>query len=233
MEDNKLRAITGILNEAYDDWYDNSSEEFFYQDNDGISEMLEEACDFVHVCMDTERYEEGFQVGNQMLTMEILCENEYGGEEFSLRDMADYEFLNRDLKRVTLDSIYCAYHAVPPAKRPESLCNMIVNASVNGITLEAVMQHGDEELPGFEEFLPSWVAYLGDRTGYDADRLILEAVDLLNDISLGVQYAETYAAIHPRLYLNILENERSLAADDMVSIGIEAMKKIQIGRAHV
>lgn len=224
--DSQELAITGILNEEYDDWYDSSSEEFFYQDNDGISKMLEEACDFVHICMDTERYEEGFQVGNQMLTMEILCENEYGGEEFSLRDMVDYELFNRDLKRMILDSMYCAYHAVPSARRPETLYGMIVNAREDAVTLEKIMQHGDEELSGFEEFLPSWVTYLGEKTGYDADRLILEAVDLLNDISLEMQYAETYADIHPGLYLKILENGKSLTAEDMVSIGIKALKRI-------
>jgi len=54
----------------------------------------------------------------------------------------------------------------------------------------------------------------------------LEAAGLLNDVSLEVQYAEEYAAIHPGLYLNILENGKYAAANDMVSIGIKAMKAI-------
>lgn len=135
-------TITGILNEEYDDWYDDSKDEFYYEDNSGISDMLEEACDFVHICMDMERYHEGFEVGNQMLAMEILCDNEYG----------------------------------------------------------------DEELPAFEDFLPLWITYLGGKKGHEADRLILEAVGLLNDVLLEVQYAEKYAAVHPGLYLSILEN---------------------------
>ena len=224
--DSQEIAITGIWNEEYDDWYDDSSEEFYYEDNSGISNMLQEACDFVHICMDIERYKEGFEVGNQMLAMEILCNNEYGGEEFSLGDMVHHELLNCDLEQIILDSVYCAYHAVPPAKRPEVLYGIIVNAREDAITLEAIMQHGDGELPAFEEFLPLWIAYFGDKTGHDADRLIGEAVDLLNDVSLEVQYAEKYAAVHPELYLNILENGKYAAANDMVSIGIEAMKTI-------
>ena len=109
--DSQEITITGILNEEYDDWYDDSGEEFYYEDNSGISDMLEEACDFVHVCMDMEKYKEGFVVGKQMLEMEILCDNEYGDEEFSLRDMVYHELLNCDLKRVVLDTVYCAYHA--------------------------------------------------------------------------------------------------------------------------
>ena len=224
--DSQEIAITGVLNEEYDDWYDDSDEEFYYEDNSGISDMLEEACDFVHICMDMERYKEGFAVGKQMLEMEILCDNEYGDEELSLGDMVHHELLRCNLKQVILDTAYLAYHAVPSAKRPEALYGVLANGKEDAVTLEAIMQHGDEELPGFEEFLPSWITYLGDKTGHDADRLILEAVDLLNDISLEVQYAEKYADIHPGLYLNILENGKSVTANDMVSMGFKAMKTI-------
>lgn len=224
--DSQEVTITAVLNEEYDDWYDDSGEEFYYEDNSGLSDMLEEACDFVHICMDTERYKEGFAVGKQMLEMEILCDSEYDVGEFSLSDMAYHELLHFDLKQLILDIAYLAYHAVPPAKRPEALYGVIVNAKEHKVTLEAIMQHGDEELPEFEEFLPSWVTYLGDKTGHDADRLILEAVDLFNDISLEVQYAEKYAGVHPGLYLNILENGKFVASNDMVSIGLKAMKMI-------
>ncbi len=224
--DSQEITITGILNEEYDDWYNDSDEEFYYEDNNGISDMLAEACDFVHICMDRERYKEGFEVGNQMLEMEILCDNEYGDEEFSLGDMVHHELLYCNLKQVILDTVYCAYHAVPPIKRPEALYGIIVNAKEDAVTLEAIMQHGDEELPALEEFLSCWITYLGDKTGHDADRLILEAAGLLNDIPLEVQYAEKYAAIHPGLYLNILENGKYATANDMVPIGIQAMKAI-------
>ena len=224
--DSQEVTITAVLNEEYDDWYDDCGEEFYYEDNDGISDMLEEACDFVHLCMDREKYEEGFAVGKQLLEMEILCDNEYGDEELSLGDVAHYELLHCDLKRVILDIAYCAYQSAPPAKRPDALYGVILNAKEDTATLEAVMQHGEEDLPELEEFLPSWITYLGDKTGHDADRLMLEAVDLLNDLSLEVQCAEKYAAVHPGLYLNILENGKHMPADDMVAIGLEAMKAI-------
>ena len=224
--DSQEVTITAVLNEEYDDLYDDGGEEFYYEDNNGISDMLEEACDFVHICMDREKYKEGFAVGQQLLEMEILCDNEYGDEELSLGDMVHYELLHCDLKRVILDIAYCAYQSVPLAKRPEALYGVILNAKEDTATLEAVMQHGEEDLPELEEFLPSWITYLGDKTGHDADRLMLEAVDLLNDLSLEVQCAEKYAAVHPGLYLNILENGKHMPADDMAAIGLEAMKVI-------
>ncbi len=224
--DSQEVTITGILNEEYDDWYDDGNEEFYYEDNDGISDMLAEACDFVHTCMDMEKYQEGFEIGKQLLSMEILCDNEYGNEEFSFEDMVYHELLCCDPKQVILDTAYCTYHAALPAKRPEALFGVIADAGKEKISLEAIMQHGYEELPDFEDFLTHWVTYLGGRTEDDADRLIVEAVALLNDTSLAVRYAERFAAIHPRLYLNILENRKYAAANDMVSLGINALKAI-------
>ena len=170
--------------------------------------------------------DENFKFRSYLKAMEILCDNEYGDEELSLGDMVHHKLLNCDLKRVILDTVYCAYHAVSPAKRPETLYGIIVNAKKDEIILEAIMQHGVEELPEIEDFLPLWITYLGDKTGHDADRLILEAVGLLNDVSLEMQYAEEYAAVHPGLYLNILENAKYVTTNDMVSIGIKAMKTI-------
>ncbi|MCI9161932.1 MAG: hypothetical protein HFG59_01560 [Lachnospiraceae bacterium] len=224
--DSQEVTITGRWNEEYDDWYDCSDEEVYYEDNEGISDMLGEACDFVHICMDRERYQEGFEVGNQILAMEILCDGEYGDEELSFGDMVHHGLLNYSLERVILDTVYCAYYAVPPAIRPEALYSIIVNAKEDRITLEAIMQHGDEELPALEEFLLSWIGYLGGKTGHEADRLIGEAVGLLNDISLEVRYADQYAAVHPGLYLDILENRNCVAANEMVSIGIKAIQSI-------
>ena len=148
--DSQELTITAVLNEEYDDWYDDSGEEFYYEDNDDISDMLEEACDFVHMCMDREKYKEGFAVGKQLLEMEILCDNEYGDEEFSLGDMAHYELLHYDLKRVILDIAYCAYQSAPPAKRPEALYGVILNAKEDTATLESVFQHVEEDLPVFD-----------------------------------------------------------------------------------
>ena len=64
--DSQEITITGILNEEYDDWYDDSGEEYYYEDNSGISDMLEEACSFVHICMDMERYKVDFAAMAEM-----------------------------------------------------------------------------------------------------------------------------------------------------------------------
>lgn len=222
--DSQEVVIDGMLDEAYGDWYDDRDDEYSYEDHSGIADMLAEAGDFVHTCMDMERYKEGFEVGRQIFSMEILCQSEWGDQELTIGDLVYHNLLQCDLIQVCLDTAYCAYHAASPAKRPEALYEVIANAKMKEVTLETIMQHGDEELPDFQNFLTRWLAYLGAKTGSVADCLILEAVGLLNDVSVAVQYAEEYVAVHPGLYLSILENGKYENADDMVSIGMEAMK---------
>lgn len=216
--------IEGSLNEEYDEWYDDSGDEYYYQDDSGISDMLTEACEFVHTCMDTEKYKEGYEIGNQLFSMEILCTNDYGDEEFFIGDMVRHELLNCDLMRVGLDTAYCAYHAMPLKKRPDALYGILVNSKKSEITLETIMQYGDEDLPDFRDFLTLWISYLGEKTGCDADRLILEAVGLLDDANTAAQYAEKYVAAHPRLYLDILEQGNYADVHDAISLGMKAMK---------
>lgn len=91
--DSQEIAITSTLNEEYDDWYNSAADEFLYEDTKGVGAMLAEACKFVHSCMDAEMYQEGFEIGKQLFSMEILCESEYGDEELSIRDMEDYRLL--------------------------------------------------------------------------------------------------------------------------------------------
>ncbi len=89
--------------DSYNDWYD-EEEEFCYEDNEGITDMLEEACTFIHTCMDRESYREGDEIGSQMLSMEILCVNEYEDEELSIAELADRGLLQCDLKQVILET---------------------------------------------------------------------------------------------------------------------------------
>lgn len=188
--------------------------------------MLSEACEFIHTSMDRGNDKEGMDIGRQLFRLRVLCISEYGDEELSIQDMVYHDLLNCDLVRVILDTLYCAYRAVPMKERPGVLYEILVNAGRNEITLEAVMQHGDDELPDFQEFLALWIAYLGEREGREADRLVKEAVNLLNDASAAVSYAKKYASVHPGIYLDILENEKSADANAMVSIGIQAMNLI-------
>lgn len=94
--DSQEIAVGSILKEEYDDWYNSSCDEFLYEDREGISDMLSEACDFIHTSMDREHDKEGMDIGRQLFRLQILCTSEYGDEELSIQDMVYHELLNCD-----------------------------------------------------------------------------------------------------------------------------------------
>ena len=217
-------TISSEYNEEYDDWY--GGEEFFYEDPEDIGRMLQTACDFIHTCMDMEEYEKGLEIGESFFMLQISCYSEYGDEDFSVRDMIRHDFLNCDLKNIALDTLYCGYHATPIKKRPETLYGIIVSAGEKELSLEALLQHGEEELPEFSEFLKVWIEYLGKQMGDVADRLFLEAVGLCNDIQEASSYAKKFAAIHPALYLELLEHPKETNPQKLAELGEKALKHI-------
>ena len=218
--------LVAVLNEEYDDWYDNG-EEFYYQDPHNICCRIEKACNFVHRCVDEEAYLQGMQIGNYLYFMQIFAENEYyDTDELELEDLIQNELVFYDLRQLALDTLYCSYHALPLPKRTESLYETMKRNLKYGATLEALMQHGDKELPEWHPFLKAWIAYLGTQVGKAADFLLAEAIGLLNDLPTECSYAEQYMDKHPDLYLQILEAESSTDAADLVKIGLTAIQSI-------
>lgn len=50
-------ALEGCLNQEYDDWYNSADEEFLYSDPKGVVDIIQQACSFVHQCIDWEEYQ--------------------------------------------------------------------------------------------------------------------------------------------------------------------------------
>ena len=217
-------TIYSELNEEYDDWY--GGEEFFYEDRDHIGVMLKKACDFIRTCLDLEEYKEGYEIGERLFELRILCESEYGEVDFSVDDMVRHDFLHVDLRTVALDTLYCCYQAVSMNDRPCTLYILMTLIENKDITLESLMQHGDHELPDFKTFLDIWIEYLGIQNDSIAERLFLESVDLCDDKKVIRKYARKYAAIHPTLYQQILDHPDNMELTELIEIGDEALKEI-------
>ena len=45
-------CLEGFLNEMYDDWYNDDEEEFLFEDPEGVTDIIVEACGFLHKCID-------------------------------------------------------------------------------------------------------------------------------------------------------------------------------------
>ena len=76
--------------------------------------------------------------------------------------------------------MYLAYSINPLDGRAQALYSMIQEAEISEISLEMIMQCR-EELTEFNEFLPKWIAYLGNQNSHIALKLLNEAMELSGD----------------------------------------------------
>lgn len=218
-------VLEQILNEEYDDWYNNNVDEFFYEDPQNIGKLITQAYQFVHCCMEEEYYNDGGQMGERLLTLEIEACGEYGEDTLSIFDLVDVGVIKLDLKKLALDILYCIYHSESLEKRCEDLYRIFFNTSGMEISLEDLMQHG-EELEDFEVFLEHWIQYLGNVSSKLAKRLLKEAIAMKNDEDTVLEQARKYVKKHPELYLEIFDSNHSFDAQKMIDIGTEAVEKI-------
>lgn len=236
-------AFDSSLNEEYDEWYNDDKDEFIFSDPQGIVKRLEHACELVHQCIDNEFYDEGCELFWQITGLHITIEGDYADygcdDEPEFYEAVDVIGLDLDVDRLILDGLYAAYQSVPMKKRPQALYD-IIDESGSSITLEALMQAGEKDLPEWEEFLNAWVSFLGKIQGKNADRLLKEALNLQNGHEPLLAAARTFVDVHPELYMQYLargledgpqKEDGSHPGDgpgdeEMLAVGQEALRAI-------
>lgn len=225
-------CIVGEINDEYDDWYNSSVEEFIFQDPQGVADILETACSVIHQCVDAELYAEAYEIADRLLTIRICVDGDYadfGCGGLTLQEMVNQPICRIDYDQLVLDTLYAAYQAKPLRERPEAVYQVFKNANCSDMKLETLLQAGNTELKEVDEFLPLWIAYLGECRGNQEDSLLSEAVALQNNLEKELQYARQFYALHPGLYEQILKKNRpDKNAEEMLAIGKEALAVIPI-----
>lgn len=222
-------CLSGDLNEEYDDWYNSDDEEFIFEDPEGIGEIIEEACKFVHECVDKELYKEGYEISEMLIGLKIRVGGEYqeySDEPLGIEELERYDLSKLNYKRLVTDALYLTYCANTLEERSDAMYLLIQNAREKDISLEMIMQCG-EELAEVDEFLPIWTAYLGNKNSYIAQRLLNEAIELSNNSENLLSNARIYYEQHPGLYEKYMkENRNKIRSEKMLLIGKEALEQI-------
>lgn len=232
--ENEDMELDSEINEEYDDWYHDEEDEFIFTDPEGIGAIIENACAFLKDCVDGEEYEMGCELAENLLALEIPVGGEYQdcvGEPLSIEDLPEYGAANICFDEVLICALHASYCAFPLEDRPGVLYQILSKYSSYRITLENVMQSG-EELPQFKDFLKKWISYLGNLTGDLAQRLLTEAMELSNDEDALLENARRYVDKHPGLYEKYIQNQiqnaglREADAERLYVIGQEALDRI-------
>lgn len=214
------------INEEYDDWYAPDEPEFLYSDPHKIQKKVQDACFFVHDCLDREHYGEGLEIGQQLFALEIPCDSDYDCDDLSIEDLYRSKLLTYSPERLLLETLCCGYLSASMPERPAILYSVMLGADEREITLEKVIQFSPEELPDIPEFINRWIEYLGEKDGREADRMILDAISMIGDLETARSYAHRYSDVHPGLYARVLHSFQDTDPNTLASVGLEAMDVI-------
>ncbi|MCI8565864.1 MAG: hypothetical protein HFI39_06035 [Lachnospiraceae bacterium] len=110
--------LIGDWEEEYHSWYDDDDGRYSVRDPDHLLDTIDEACRLVHRCVDAELYKEGCDISQILLTLEV-----------------------------NVDGDYVVYQALPMKECSEALFQIFKNTGGRELTLENLIQTGDEELP--------------------------------------------------------------------------------------
>ena len=107
-------CLVGNINEEYDDWYNSDEEEFIFEDSDGVINIIDSACKYVHQCIDQEAFQEGYQIVKILMDLQIIIEGEYsdyGEESIGIEELQNCCLGTYDYKHFAIDAIYIANFA--------------------------------------------------------------------------------------------------------------------------
>lgn len=229
MESGEL-CLEGSLNPEYDDWYSSAEEEFLYSDPEGILDIIEEACRFVHQCVDCEEYQAACELTGILIGLDIMVGGEYQeytDEPININDLKSYHLGNVDYRTLVIDAARAAYCASALSERADELYITLMNSGRRDITLEMILQ-GGRELPDIDAFLPLWIEHLGRMTGSSAGKLLQEALELADDGEQLLANARKYCGEHPELYEQYLTaGQGKTDADSLLAVGTEALEAIE------
>ncbi len=222
-------CLRGSLNEEYNEWYDRDEDKFLYEDPDGVGDLIREAGEFVHICVDQESYGYGYEIARRLLGLSVMTGGEIAAhrdEPMTVAELIRHQLCALDYRRMVMDGIYAAYCANEPKLRARVVYEMIAASARDDITIGEVMRYG-EGLPEGDAFLAGWVACLGDISSHLADRLLKEAMELADDPEFMLETARKYYAKHPALYRQyLLAGAHDKENRELLAIGKEALAAI-------
>ena len=215
-------------NEEWDDWYASDEPDFLFEDNDDLLSVIEDAYAELHRLVDSAEYEQARRLGHILLDLEVQADGDYPDYEndtLNIEDLEMYDLVDFSVKSVLLDIACAVYFTTSGQERAAALYRVGTHFDhFADWTLEELMQHSPEELPGFDAFLKDWILYLQTKEEPATDDYLDEALEMQADPVIALETARQSVELHPELYLKVL----SMQGNDMAQLetGLEALGSI-------
>jgi len=229
IENGELR-LSAKGSENYSDRYWESEWEWEYEDNEGIGSIIEDAVLFAHDCMNDCRYEEAVTIFDLVMDIQILADDEDGGDSFELsfEEVVDEKLVEVNLKVLALDVLYSNYQLHTATQRASVLYSYFEYPYFKEIHIEDIFSIGREELKDLDIFMQMWIDFLIQQNGEIAARLLKEGSLYYKGAEGLLEIARKGYKEHPSVYLaTMLEYEKTHEYEKMKEIGKEALDRIE------
>lgn len=220
-------TLDSEFNEEYDDWYNPDADEYIFYDRDRLLVDINKAICLIHQSVDMDLFDKGYQLCERLLKLEVNSTGDYFelySSSLTLKQLYQHELICVDYPELKKECIYLAYMANNISNRAENMYNFFNYFNDNELSLDEIAKMGNHELINFNEFLPLWIDYLGNKTDHCTSKLLNEALLMVNDNEVLLNTARKFKDDHPELYLQLLELNKDNDLDEkMLDIGLEAI----------
>ncbi len=223
---NGERCIEGEYNEDWDDWDGDWEDQFRYSDPDDVLDDIDEAVSMLSKSIDREEYEKGAALALKLSQLDVTVSGDSDESSMDITDLISHDLLKTDGETLLRECVYLAYMGSSGKKRAEAMVTIMENLNDYSITLENFLALSKDEID-VPSFLPSWISALASRPSSSVDKLLVEALHMLDDSSLIIETASRYAQTHPALYLSIMRQGLENASPSlMLETGLRAVKEV-------
>ena len=221
------REIECEYNEEWDDWHDEERDEYNFSDPDHVLDDIAAGVRALHQCVDQEEYAKGAELAKALSELKVHVSGDFEDDEMNITGLVMYDLLNIDQKKAIKEALYLGFMGTREPERAEATLEMMDYFEDYSVSLEELLQTGPEEID-LDSMLPSWIEALAKRPASRTDRLLLEAQEMLQDQEAALENASRYAQSHPVLYSHILHGKGNVAPEEMLQIGLRAMKEVPV-----
>lgn len=199
-----------------------------YYDNQGIGDKIQYMIRFAQDCIDDRRYREANEIYEWLWKMSVSTGSEYG-DPVDLEMLEENNLIHTDMEHLALLTLYADYQALPAKERARDIYLYFSYSTFAKLHLEEMFHVGREELEDTEQFWEDWINILKAKNGDIEARLLKEAVLHCKGIAGLYEMAKENVAVHPSLYLDVMEQyAKGHLYDKIEKIGENALSKITV-----
>ncbi len=224
--DKEVRRLDSDYSEEWkqgnhDNWY----EEYLFSDPDGVLDDINEALSLIHKSIDREEYVKGYELALKLSEITIRVDGVFFDGVMMVKRLFSYELVDGNFDIFAHEALLLALIGsgdTPPAR---AVYTMMYRFDWF-YPLQDILEMGEGKID-VPSFLRLWIETLSSGLSRHEDKYIVEAVKMLGDDNLALDYASKYASNHPGIYLSILRDGVNVSDAEMLKIGFKAMKEIE------